>query len=252
MNAKTTSLAPANSIRGEWKRFARFLKHPTLPARAPMPSLASLAAILRLFLLDLLVMGVLLTIVGAVMSAGIDVPQTALAGMDIEPAIIFAVVIFAPLAEEVAFRGWLSGRPGHIAGLLLAIPAGLLATGIFAFLTTGTLAQIWLAVPIALGAGTLVALAVVYRLRRRRAMGWFQKLFPLFFWLSTICFASVHLFNFELEQMAMALPMILPQFATGTMLGYLRVNYGLWASIMLHMLHNAAFISLVLLGGGAA
>ena len=154
--------------------------------------------------------------------------------------------------EEVAFRGWLSGRPGHIAGLLLGVPAGLLAVGAFAFFTSGTPTKNWLAVPVAIAAGTLVAFTVIYLLRRRRAMGWFQKLFPLLFWFSTICFAIVHLFNFELEQMAMALPMTLPQFATGTMLGYLRVNYGLWASIMLHTLHNGAFISLVLLGSSAA
>jgi len=36
------------------------------------------------------------------------------------------------------------------------------------------------------------------------------------------------------------------------MLGYLRVRYGLWSSILLHMLHNGAFISLVLLAGSAA
>ncbi|MBL4718020.1 MAG: CPBP family intramembrane metalloprotease, partial [Erythrobacter sp.] len=71
------------------------------------------------------------------------------------------------------------------------------------------------------------------------------------FWLSTLAFASVHLFNFPAEDMAMALPLVLPQFATGTMLGYLRVHYGLWASVLLHLLHNGAFISLVLLAGSA-
>ena len=52
MDAATTSLAPANSTRGEWARFGAFLKRPTLPARAPLPRLASLVAILRLMLLD--------------------------------------------------------------------------------------------------------------------------------------------------------------------------------------------------------
>ena len=61
------------------------------------------------------------------MSAGIDVPETALAGMEIGPAIIFAVIVIAPLVEETLFRGWLSGRPGHVLGILLAVPAGLLA-----------------------------------------------------------------------------------------------------------------------------
>ena len=60
MDAATTSLAPANSTRGEWARFGAFLKRPTLPARAPLPRLASLVAILRLMLLDFAMMGVLL------------------------------------------------------------------------------------------------------------------------------------------------------------------------------------------------
>ena len=38
----------------------------------------------------------------------------------------------------------------------------------------------------------------------------------------------------------------------GAILGYTRVTYGLWASILLHALHNGAFISLVLLASSAA
>ena len=252
MNAGTTSLAPAISMRSEWVQFARFLKRPTLPARAPLPKIRSLTAVLRLFVLDLIVMSVLLGIAGAVMSAGIDVPETALAGMEIGPAIIFAVIVIAPLVEETLFRGWLSGRPGHVLGILLAVPAGLLAAGIFTAVGGGTFANPWAGMAGAVMVGLIVALAFVFLLRRRDAMRWFKRFFPLFFWLSTLGFASVHLFNFEPGQMAMALPLVLPQFATGTMLGYLRVKYGLWSSILLHMLHNGAFISLVLLAGSAA
>ena len=251
MHAGTTSLAPANSTRGEWAQFAAFLKHPVLPARAPLPRRASLVAVLRLLLLDLAVMGVLLGVAGAVMSAGIAMPETALANVDIDAGIIVAVVAVAPLLEEIAFRSWLSGRPGHILGLLAALPAGALAAMAFGQFSSGGLAQIWLGVFVGLVAAALVALGVIYALRRRDAMAWFRRIFPLFYWLSTIVFACVHLFNFPADQMAMALPLVLPQLATGMMLGYLRVNYGLWASMLLHALHNAAFISLVLLAGSA-
>ena len=47
------------------------------------------------------------------------------------------------------------------------------------------------------------------------------------------------------------LPLVLPQFVIGAILGYTRVTYGLWASILLHALHNGAFISLVLLASSA-
>ncbi|MED5205946.1 MAG: hypothetical protein VX465_04915, partial [Pseudomonadota bacterium] len=102
MDAATTSLAPANSTRGEWARFGAFLKRPTLPARAPLPRLASLVAILRLMLLDFAMMGVLLGTAAAVMATGVSLPQTALAGMEIGAEIVFAVVVIAPLACAAA------------------------------------------------------------------------------------------------------------------------------------------------------
>ena len=251
MDAATTSLAPANSTRGEWARFGAFLKRPTLPARAPLPRLASLVAILRLMLLDFAMMGVLLGTAAAVMATGVSLPQTALAGMEIGAEIVFAVVVIAPLGEEIAFRSWLSGRPGHLLGLLAAIPAALLAAAAMTLLVEGSLAQIWSTALVAIGAAAVATCAVVVWLRRHDAIGWFARLFPALFWLSTLAFSLVHLFNFPADQLAMALPLVLPQFVIGAILGYTRVTYGLWASILLHALHNGAFISLVLLASSA-
>ena len=249
MHAATTSLAPANSMRGEWRRFAAFLKRPALPERAPLPQAVGLRAVVWLVLLDLLVMAALLGVAGAVMAAGVSLPETALAGMEIGTGIILAVVVIAPLTEEIAFRGWLSGRPGHIfgllAGALAAMVAGLAAMAFFgAALATAGL--------VALAAGTLVALAIVYRLRHRNTIGWFRRLFPALFWLSTLGFSLVHLTNFPADQLATALPLVLPQFVTGTILCYARVHYWLWASVLLHMLHNGAIIALVLAASSAA
>jgi membrane protease YdiL (CAAX protease family) len=47
------------------------------------------------------------------------------------------------------------------------------------------------------------------------------------------------------------LPLTLPQFFLALILGYLRVNHGLWASMTFHALHNCVFIGLVLVAGGA-
>ena len=252
MDAATTSLTPANSTRGEWAQFAAFLKRPVLPPRAPLPRLASLVATGRMLVLDLAVMGALVALAGLAMSAGIDMPETALAGVDLDTATIVAVVIVAPVLEELAFRSWLSGRPGHVLGVLVALPAAALAAVGFAAIAPGGLGTIWLSVLAGFVVALLVALATAYALRRRDAMRWFRRAFPLFFWGSTLAFAGVHLLNFPEDQLAMALPLILPQFATGAMLGYLRVNYGLWASMLLHALHNGAIIALVLLAGSAA
>lgn len=260
MDAITTSgesaVTPAMTMRGEWSRFLGFLRRPVLPARAPLPQVAGLIAVLRLFALDLLVMSGLLAIAGIVIATGVDMPETALAGMDIGPGIVFAVVVVAPLAEEIAFRGWLSGRPGHLLALVAFVGGGVSATLLLSaagFSYGADALQTGLAA-MALGAlvGVVLALAALYLLRRHGAVGWFQRCFQLFFWVSTLAFSLVHLFNFPADQMAMALPLVLPQLVTGTMLGYLRVHYGLWASILLHALHNGAFISLVLLASSGA
>ncbi|HAL91222.1 MAG TPA: hypothetical protein DCM66_11130, partial [Erythrobacter sp.] len=89
-------------MRGEWRRFAAFLKRPALPERAPLPQAAGLRAVVWLVLLDLLVMAALLGVAGAVMAAGVSLPETALAGMEIGTGIILAVVVIAPLTEEIA------------------------------------------------------------------------------------------------------------------------------------------------------
>ncbi|MEC7533523.1 MAG: CPBP family glutamic-type intramembrane protease, partial [Pseudomonadota bacterium] len=189
--------------------------------------LASLVAILRLMLLDFAMMGVLLGTAAAVMATGVSLPQTALAGMEIGAEIVFAVVVIAPLGEEIAFRSWLSGRPGHLLGLLAAIPAALLAAAAMTLLVEGSLAQIWSTALVAIGTAAVATCAVVVWLRRHDAMGWFARLFPALFWLSTLAFSLVHLFNFPADQLAMALPLVLPQFVIGAILGYTRVTYGL-------------------------
>lgn len=84
-------------------------------------------------------------------------------------------------------------------------------------------------------------------LRHRGPMAWFERLFPGFFWLATLSFALVHLANFDEGSLAILLPLVLPQFILGTMLGYVRVRIGLWAAILLHAAHNATAVSLAAL-----
>ncbi len=247
MTSETTSLGEANSAREEWRRFAAFLKRPTLPARARPLSGASLRAVLRMLGLDFAMMAVLMAIATIVVAAGIDLPETALENIDISLVVVALVVIGAPLAEEFVFRGWLSGRPGHVFALL-ALALGIVGIAVVTMqdsirgLTTGL---------VALAAVVLIpglALLILWRWRRRDAMGWFARAFPLFFWLSTAAFACIHLFNFDRGSLYVLLPLVLPQFVTGSILGYLRVHYGLWAAMLLHALHNGAAMALVLAG----
>lgn len=248
MTSETTSPAPAaigvNSARGEWARYWSFVKHPRLPERASGIGGAGLVATLRMLGLDLLVMLGLVLVAGAVLLLGFELPENEIAGLDWSLGVIALVVIGAPLMEETAFRGWLSGRPGHVLATVLLI-AGLIVTSAFAAHGfEGARALIPLAV--LLGCLVLAALSL-FLLRRRGAMRWFAWAFPLFFWLSTLGFALIHLFNYEAGAAAVLLPLVIPQLIAGSIFAYVRVHYGLWSSMLLHALHNGAAVGAVLL-----
>ena len=67
--------------------------------------------------------------------------------------------------------------------------------------------------------------------------------------LSAIAFAVVHLNNFVLADTAYwMLPLlVLPQWATGLVLGWIRVRRGIGASVALHAIFNAGPMLLIML-----
>ena len=232
--------APAATMRGEWRRLGAFLRRPTLDAGAQ--SGRPFVVLGRIYALDMLAMLVLVTLAGAAIAAGIYIPQTALAGQEFTPTLILMVVVGAPILEELGFRSWLSGNPGHLGALLLL---GIGAAG-FA-LTHGSSAIVGAAI---LAAALIGAVAALVILRKRPPMRWFAALFPGFFWLSTLAFALVHLANFEEGSLGILLPLVLPQLILGGLLGYVRVRIGLWAAILLHAVHNATALGVAMLAMG--
>ena len=62
------------------------------------------------------------------------------------------------------------------------------------------------------------------------------------FWLTVLMFGSL----------AILLPLVLPQFILGMLLGYVRVRIGLWSAILLHAAHNATALSIAALATGAS
>lgn len=231
--------APASSMFEEWKRFGAFLKRPSLDVSAQNEGAFTVLA--RIYVLDLAAMAVLIGLASALVAFGVYIPETALAGMEFTWEIIALVVIGAPVMEEIAFRGWLSGKPGPFFALV-ALALG--AIGFTVMHASVPAAGAALAI-----AGILASGIALFFLRRKPAMGWFARGFPAFFWLSTISFALVHLANFEEGSLAVLLPLVLPQFILGSMLGYIRVRFALWAAIALHAAHNATAITIAALAG---
>jgi len=235
-------LAASPTMTGEWRRLGRFLARPALP-REPGSS-APLTIVARLYALDFVVMAGLIVIAGIATMAGIELPETALAEMEFTPGLVLLVIIGAPVFEELAFRGWLSGKPGHVLATVIVV-AGVAITA----LTDFTRSDAQVNVPaIATAVATLIgAIAALVLLRGRPAMAWFAKGFALFFWFSTLAFALVHVANFGDTPLVMVLPLVLPQFVIGALLGYLRVNISLWAAILLHAAHNATALGIAML-----
>ena len=77
----------------------------------------------------------------------------------------------------------------------------------------------------------------------------FNQNFRTIFWLFTIGFAAMHFFNFSGDVPIYFAPLlVLPQFVLGIVLGYIRVGWGFWYSVLFHALHNGILVGLALLG----
>ncbi|MCB2085934.1 MAG: CPBP family intramembrane metalloprotease [Sphingomonadaceae bacterium] len=239
---------PAATARSEWRSYLSFLKRPVLPERVTGIGAAAVKATLRLYLLDLLIMGGLILTALAAIAAGFVPPAHAMDDLEMTASLVFAIVIFAPLAEELLFRGWLSGRPGAVLSLLV------LGAGVIAIIL-GSKAQP-IASGLALIGALIAALVLAILLRKRAPWRWFARAFPIFFWLSTIAFALVHMLNYKEGSLATLLPLVIPQFIAGSIFGYARVRYGLWSNMLLHVLHNGTLVGgialALMLGGGAS
>ena len=150
-------------------------------------------------------------------------------------------VVLAPVLEELFFRGWLSGLPRALCAMAVTL------AGLALFIAFGT------DYPLAGGAILVVtatgAIGGWFWLRGKdRRPGWFDRAFPWLFHINAIAFAALHLANYPKFTLA-ALPLVLPQFWTGQMLGFIRLRIGLGAAILTHVVSNALALSLAMVAG---
>lgn len=238
MTGQVTSLGLARYAPAEWRSFATFLRRPALPERPTGPSFGALGKTLRLFALDLALMAVIVGAIALASALGVKLPSSALEGLELGPLLLLAIVVAAPLAEEIVFRGWLSGRAGHVAAVV-ALIAGV-AVPVF----SGPAAHPVLLLG-GMFAGLALAIALLVWLRKRPPMPFFSRHFAWFYAVSAVLFALAHLSNYSQGEAVLLLPLVVPQLLAGLIFGYARVTYGLWSDMLLHMMHNGVFISLV-------
>ncbi len=150
------------------------------------------------------------------------------------------VVLLAPVAEELAFRGWLTGRVRALwlVGCALVAAVFLAMVSLHVYEVPASFAV--------LGMG-LVAPAGWWRLRGRGVVPGFERAFPVLVWLSIIVFGLSHLSNYPKFSWAL-LPMVLPQLWAGMTLSYTRMRIGIFGSMLIHAAANGLSLGLALLG----
>jgi membrane protease YdiL (CAAX protease family) len=144
-------------------------------------------------------------------------------------------VVLAPLLEELIFRAQLR----RFSGMLLFVSL------IFGLLLSSFLKTYWafLVSPLIFALLFLIYRFTVAGSVTRKFTLW-KRLFPWHFHLTAVCFALLHLANYEngIALLPFGLLYTLPQLAIGIVLGFTRMIYGLKYSVALHSLYNLFFV----------
>lgn len=235
------------TFRRELGDFLRFVRSPRVSPRLPGQALGqgwytdwfpavSIKRLLQwaalLWTINLLVLGPL-----AIMAAGAG---GATHRLNIHAIPWLTALLWAPLVEELVFRYALR-RPGM---LLWLVPLSVIAL---------FMGPRWYG--IALVGGLLLACWVPYLVRSNywvQPLRWssrrlYLNCFPWVFHLACMSFAALHLYNFQLAQTPWwLLPvLVLPQWLTGLVLGWLRIRRGMGAAVLLHAIFNAGPLTAV-------
>ncbi|AWB34344.1 CPBP family glutamic-type intramembrane protease [Orrella marina] len=235
----------AQTWRQQWRLFIRFCARPYLAPRRRhihpragwvqdwLPDIGwrdLLKWATALWLLNMFLFGPL--VIGVAQSAGAThaVSPTQLPWL--------LALVWAPLVEEMLFRFGLR-RP---AIALWLVPLMIMA--------------LWNGPGLVQGLLFALGLYLIYRSTRSTsvpapgARRWLKRYRNHFWWIfhaSTLLFAALHIKNFTFEAFEWwMLPiLVLPQWITGLVLGWMRVMHGIGAAILLHALFNFGPLLLV-------
>lgn len=150
------------------------------------------------------------------------------------------VVIIGPIKEELVFRLSLRFKP-----LFLAISMSVLLFFIVVRKIIGTdpFFNIWYTLGnLFIILGMLIILYFLLRLFNNTLTRFWNKHFRLIFYILAIVFGYWHLWNYYLCHYSIILlsPLfILPYIFIGVNLGYIRLKYGIFFSILLHGFYNS-------------
>lgn len=153
---------------------------------------------------------------------------------------LWLVLFVPPLLEELSFRLWLKRNTATIlissVGFVWCLASMFLADAIY------STDRLVLRCIVALAGGGAVALLLKKQIINAK--------FPIIFYLSAILFGLMHARNFiDVSSFAGALFVLINlvmHMLTGLFLGYVRIGYGIVASILFHITNNLVVIFLYL------
>jgi membrane protease YdiL (CAAX protease family) len=152
------------------------------------------------------------------------------------------LLIYAPIIEELAFRGWMNGRKRNLIALAAFAPV---------------LLYEYTTVPMGIGydgffvlfAVSIFCIPVWWALQSRKPQpipNWFSEKFGWIVYASATAFGLIHVFNFSDFEWGPDLLYILPQAVGGLMMAYTRLRLGLFVAMLHHALFNACFLAVEL------
>lgn len=160
-------------------------------------------------------------------------------------AAMFLIVVLGPIIEELIFRAGLRK-------ITYSLFLGPLAIVLFAVNTfTGLMVFVALCLFVAV-VGIMHARSMVKNhTARLRFMRLFITNYARIFWLYCFLFAFLHITTFQLNGpwSLLVFILVLPQFISGVVMGYLRLRDGLRSSCLMHSLMNFFAFLAISIGG---
>ncbi len=217
-----------------FKEILSFLKNPRRDIRSEKPASENLKDIFLIFICTFITV---IGLVAPIMFSVLDMENIPNKLQDLSENIsqlqfFLLGVVVAPLAEEFIFRFPLKYRKGVLI-LILAFLSALLF-----YLASKMFSENH---AIILGLSLFLPYTILLLINESplSELG-LKKLFPFVFYITAALFGFAHVSNYALDPSLwyMTPILVMPQLLLGLMLGFVRLKYGLWASILMHAMNN--------------
>ena len=153
---------------------------------------------------------------------------------------IMVSILIAPVLEEMGFRLGLVLRPAYMA-ISIGTLCYIFSPGPVLFFSQ----SFWLqpAWWLRLGGGITVGAACYWIFKRTDRLPQLgRKHYAVIFYMSVLIFGFIHLLNqseMTLYKLIIAPVAVFIQITSGAFFGYIRVRYGFWQAVTIHILNNA-------------